>query len=158
MIVVSDTSPLHYLILIKREELLPQVYGRVVAPAVVIEELSRAEAPDSVRRWVAKRPAWLEIRTPQLVTPETSLLGSGEAAAISLAHEIGAKVVLIDERQGAKIARSEGLFVTGTLGVLEAGASRGLISLADSLAALEQTNFHRSATLFANLLRKYEPK
>lgn len=158
MIVVSDTSPLHYLILIEREWLLPQLYGRVVAPTAVIEELSHPQAPEPVRRWIATPPPWLETQTPSALKPETYLLGPGEAAAISLAQEIGAKVVLIDERQGAKLARSTGLLVTGTLGVLEGGATRGLVSLADSLAALERTNYHRSPTLFADLLRKHESK
>lgn len=156
MIVVSDTSPLLYLILIERAELLPALYGRVIAPSAVISELSRLEAPEAVQRWISRPPAWLEIQTPTAISAETLRLGAGEAAAISLAQEIGAQLVLIDERQGAKLARTQGLLATGTLGVLQAAANRQLISLADALAALEQTNFHRSPTLFADLLRQHD--
>jgi len=39
MIVVSDTSPLHYLVLIRCEHVLPRLFGRVLAPPGVITEL-----------------------------------------------------------------------------------------------------------------------
>ena len=44
MIVVSDTSPLNYLVLIEEVEVLPAVFGRVVVPPAVVEEL---QAPGS---------------------------------------------------------------------------------------------------------------
>ncbi len=140
MIVVSDASPLHNLILIQQEWLLPKLYDRVVAPTAVIDELSHPQTPELVLGWIEALPAWLETQTPSRLSPETVGLGPGEAAAISLAQQIGAKVVLIDERRGAQLAHASGLLVTGTLGVLETGASLGLVSLADSLSALERTN------------------
>jgi predicted nucleic acid-binding protein len=63
-----------------------------------------------------------------------------------------ADTLLIDERDGAKFAREHGLFVTGTLGVLQTAARRDLISLADALQALQNTNFRHSAALFDQLL------
>jgi predicted nucleic acid-binding protein len=57
-----------------------------------------------------------------------------------------------------QLALQEGLDVTGTLGVLILAKHRGLISLRESLRALEQTNFRRSATLFAQVLGKHESK
>lgn len=154
MIVVSDTSPLHYLILIDQDFLLPALFGRVLAAPAVVAELGRPEVPEKVRSWLAQPPAWLEIQAPSRVSSIVSRLGPGEAEAISLAREIGADLVLIDERQGARIARAEGLAVTGTLGVLQTGANRGLIALADVLAALSKTTFHRTPTLFEELLRQ----
>ena len=50
-------------------------------------------------------------------------------------------------------AREQGVFATGTLGVLQTAARRGLISLADALAALQGTSFRHSAALFEQLLR-----
>ena len=38
MIVISDTSPLNYLILIECIDVLPQLYGRVVIPEGVLAE------------------------------------------------------------------------------------------------------------------------
>jgi hypothetical protein len=48
VIVVADTSPLRYLILIEHEYVVPALYGRVLAPPAVMEELAREQAPDVV--------------------------------------------------------------------------------------------------------------
>lgn len=50
-VVVADTSPLNYLILIEATDVLPRLYGSVVVPRQVIAELTATEAPDSVRAW-----------------------------------------------------------------------------------------------------------
>lgn len=42
MIVVADTSPINYLVLIEQIGILPKMYGRVVIPHTVREELVRA--------------------------------------------------------------------------------------------------------------------
>jgi predicted nucleic acid-binding protein len=53
MIVISDTSPINYLILIECVNVLPELYGRVVIPEGVFEELQRLSTPQVVREWVA---------------------------------------------------------------------------------------------------------
>jgi predicted nucleic acid-binding protein len=63
MIVVSDTSPLCYLLLINLVDLLPQLYGQVVIPESVCSELLNSDAPEAVRSWMAQPPSWLEIQT-----------------------------------------------------------------------------------------------
>ena len=91
MIVVADTSPLNYLVLIGHIEVLPYFYQRVLIPPFVWEELQDANTPDMVRVWAARPPAWLEqhsLRNP----PDASLnfLDRGEREAITLALEVGA--------------------------------------------------------------------
>jgi predicted nucleic acid-binding protein len=54
MIVVSDTSPLNYLILIERVNVLPILFNRVVAPPAVVAELCHPEAPKVVADWASK--------------------------------------------------------------------------------------------------------
>jgi predicted nucleic acid-binding protein len=159
MIVVSDASPLHYLVLIEQESLLPLLFGRVVAPPAVVAELRRPESPQQVRDWLARRPAWLEIQAASRITASDMRLGAGEAEAeaISLAREIRADLVLLDDRQGVKMARAEGLVVTGTLAVLQAAANRGIIALVDALSALSRTSFHHSPALFDEILRGAQP-
>jgi hypothetical protein len=65
VIVVADTTPLQYLILIQCEHILPALYGRVVVPPAVIAELSRDETPQPVRDWLKSAPEWLEVRGPR---------------------------------------------------------------------------------------------
>jgi len=57
MIVVADTTPLHYLILIQHDDLLPRLFGRVLIPPAVLAELQHPETPDPVRQWFAQPPA-----------------------------------------------------------------------------------------------------
>ena len=59
MIVVADTSPLNYLIPINCDSLLPQLYGRIVVPSGVMQELGHRGAPAAVRVWLTKVPAWI---------------------------------------------------------------------------------------------------
>jgi predicted nucleic acid-binding protein len=153
MIVVCDTSPLNYLVLIERVEVLPAMFGRVVAPRAVIAELQHPGTPAPVREWAAGPPAWLEVRTPTSVDPGLRL-GRGEAEAISLARELRADAVLIDERKAFNVARQCGLFVTGTLGVLEIAAEKGLIVLREAIAALRQTSFRVSDEIVEEVLRR----
>ena len=152
MIVVSDTSPLNYLVLIEQVQVLPVLFGRVVVPPAVMAELQHAGAPAVVRAWAAGPPAWLEIQPPVRIDPSLGL-GTGETQAISLAQELHADAVLIDERRAATIARQAGLFVTGTLGVLEIAAERGLIDLVRAVAGLRQTTFRVSDQVLEGVLQ-----
>ena len=130
MIVVADASPLRYLVLIEHTHILPALYGRVLVPPVVIAELSRAQTPIIVRRWIASPPDWLQVHAPtrELAAVDESL-GSGELAAITLAEERSADALLIDERDGRREAQRRGLPVVGTLRVLADAAEHGLADL-----------------------------
>ena len=63
MLVVADTSPLNYLVLVGAVDVLRAMYGRVVVPTAAADELSVAAAPLAVRQWLAARPEWLEVRS-----------------------------------------------------------------------------------------------
>ncbi len=156
MIVISDTTPLHYLLLIGQEELLFRMFGKVIVPSAVYRELQRDRTPHLVRMWVANPPGWFEVRE---VTgdpgPATGSLGQGEWEAIALAQELKAELLLIDDREGRREARRRLLPVTGTLGVLDKGAERGLIDLPAVLAKLQQTNFYLPAEAVQSLLNQH---
>lgn len=153
MIVVSDTSPLNYLVLIQHVNVLPSLFGRVVAPPAVVAELRHPGAPAAVRAWAAAPPEWLEVRSPASIDPSQGL-GAGEAEAISLARELSADAVLIDERKALTVARQHGMFVTGTLGVLQIAAEKGLITLSEAILALRQTTFRASEKLLKEVLQR----
>ena len=63
MIVVADTGPLHYPILLDHAELLHRFYDEVVVPDVVAIELSSPSAPNAVRVWISHAPSWLSVVT-----------------------------------------------------------------------------------------------
>lgn len=63
-----------------------------------------------------------------------------------------AHLILIDDRKGAAVAVNKGFETTGTLGILDLAAKRGLIDLRDALDRLKRTNFrYRQAILDALL-------
>jgi predicted nucleic acid-binding protein len=158
MIVVSDTSPLNYLILLHADQHMPAVLGEVVAPPAVLEELRTWGASEPVRQWAANPPAWLRLIQPATIDASLSL-GAGESAAISLAVELRradpSVRLLIDEKAGRAAARRLGLPLLGTLTVLgEAGRMR-LIDLPEALSRLKQTSFHAKPELYDEVLRLY---
>lgn len=100
--IVSDTTPLNYLVLIKATDILPRLYERVVLPPAVRAELSAPEAPEPVREWISSNPAWLEVlRCSKAGDADLARLDTGEREAILLATELGASLLLMDERDGA---------------------------------------------------------
>src|SRR5215469_3608238 len=134
-IVISDTSPLRYLILLGLPDLLPALYKEVLIPEAVADELKQHSTPDSVRHWAAHRPAWLQV-VPLTARPANvalSDLDPGEHDAILLALHLKADLVLMDDREGVEEARRLGLSVTGTLGILDRAAEHGLIELAPAI-------------------------
>jgi hypothetical protein len=50
--IVADSRPLHYLILLKQIDLLRHFSGQVLVPEPVAGELSAAGAPAVVREWI----------------------------------------------------------------------------------------------------------
>jgi predicted nucleic acid-binding protein len=126
MLVVADTSPINYLVLLEQTAVLPALYTRVLLPPAVVRELRDAEAPEAVRAWTANLPTWCEVRRPALQegTEVLAHLGAGEREAIALAQELRADFLLIDEEDGRRVALSRALTVTGTRGVLERGRAR----------------------------------
>jgi predicted nucleic acid-binding protein len=77
------------------------------------------------------------------------VLGPGESEAISLALEIGAQWVILDERPARRLAQALGLPVIGTLGVLLASKRRGLLpAVRPCVDALVNFGFHISPGLY----------
>ena len=101
MVVVADTSPINYLVLIAQIDFLVVLYGRILIPPAVLAELRHPLAPKPVREWAAGAPALLEVVSPKrkLVLPK---LDEGETEAIALATGVHASALLIDERAGRR--------------------------------------------------------
>ena len=156
-VVVADTGPLNYLVLIEAIDLLPRLFEQVLVPVAVCDELNHTDAPASVRAFIAQKPAWLDVRP----NPDPAggvidaTLDDGERAAIALATSIGADLILMDDRAGVAVAYRHGLAVTGTIGVLDLAARRGLVDLATAFAKLKATNFRYPPGIMDALLAQH---
>ena len=138
-VVVSDTSPLHYLILCGAEALLLRLFRQVVIPPTVFRELQQPNTPPLVQQWARSLPAWAIVQAPKTLNLSLDV-DAGDLEAICLAREIKAAAVLMDDRAGRSAAIHCGLAVIGTIGLLEQAAARGLLDLPDTMDRLRQTN------------------
>ena len=152
MIVVADSSPLVALINIGHIDVLPGLFGQVIIPPQISAELGQLGRPQAVRDFIASPPDWLIERLPVAMQP-ISALHPGELAAISLAQELKADLLLIDDLRGRKAAQDRHIPFTGTIGVLELAADRGLLSLQGAFARLKDTDFWISPQLLDERLK-----
>lgn len=154
-VVVSDTSPIRYLVLIGQSDLLRNLYSRILIPQAVHSELQKPHTPDEVRAWVEGAAPWVEV-IPADQSPSESVvtasLDAGERAAIALALDREADLLLMDERAGVEEARRLGLTAIGTVGILARGAERGFIDLPGALQRLRRTNFRIRPEILEQLL------
>ena len=126
-IVVSDTSPIRALHFLAQTVLLQQLFGTVIVPPIVADELAHSRTPYGPIHVV--RIPFIEIRAPldqQRVLQYAAALDAGEAQAIVLAVELGA-TLLIDEIDGRAAAAAAGVPFIGVLGVLARAKREGLI-------------------------------
>jgi predicted nucleic acid-binding protein len=157
LLVVADTSPIRYLVQIDQIELLARLFQKILIPSIVADELRHPSAPAAVRAWIKAPPAWLDVVTaPESNDPALNTLDPGEKAALALGASQRADLILIDERKAAAVALKKGFETTGTLGVLDLAARRGLIDLKTVLDRLKGTNFRYRQAILDALLRQQE--
>ena len=156
MIIIADTTPLHYLIEIDEQDLLKALFGQVILPQGVTEELLHPKAPPKIKDWMQNLPDWIEVRTADttLFQPQKKI-GKGERQAIALAIEMKADAVLADDRGAVLEARRVNVQTIQTLGILEAGAKRNLLELEEALARLQQTSFYVLPEIIEALLERH---
>jgi len=153
MIVLCDSSPLHYLILIGQEHLFTRLFGKLIIPPNVKLELQQIQTPEMVRQFIQILPAWIEILAAQHVELDPQL-GPGETEVIILAPALCADLVLLDDRRARNAAIARGLNVVGTLGILDYAAAKKYVNLPEALANIRLTNFHVSERVLIELLNQ----
>ncbi|MGG6237498.1 DUF3368 domain-containing protein [Nodosilinea sp. AN01ver1] len=124
---ISNTSPLLYLYRIQALNWLPQLFDDIWIPSAVALELAAGQKQGyDVPR--PKRYPWLRVVEPGVTSLDWQALdlGLGEIAAMSLALEHPAKIVLLDDMLARQAAQSAGLRVWGTLKILLEAKSQGL--------------------------------
>ena len=156
-VVVSDTSPVCYLIITDVVEYLPRLFTEVLVPPAVIEELDSDGSPARVQQWVASPPAWLKIVAPKKAQDSLGL-DLGETQAIWLGEERGIKSILIDERKGTRVARERGFRIAGTLAVIERFAERGWISFEEVITRLRLTTFRYNEQMIIDIRERLKAK
>lgn len=152
-LVVSDTSPLLNLALIDRLDLLRAQFSEIDVPQQVWDELTEGEdGLESLRELRDdNRLNIVEVERSDLFVEVSHELDRGETAAICYAVEHHADLVLLDERDGRRVARRHDLDVTGVIGILLRGARAGNVDIGSELDALREAGFWISDDLYSRV-------
>lgn len=124
MIVVSDTTPLISLLKIERLDLLEKLFGNVLIPQAVYEELTVDER-FKLEAEQLKQKEFITVRAVKNLDSVSILkratgLDQGESEAIVLTDEVKAELLLMDEAKGRAVSNEMGFRIMGTIGVLMA--------------------------------------
>ena len=149
--VVSNTTPLISLVGIGMLDLLPQLYGQISVADAVRDEY---QAGRSANEPDLDTLPWLIVRQVAVESALVALLDVGEAATITLATAQQARVVVLDEAHGRRVAQRRGLAIIGTLGVLLRAKQAGLIPIvAPLIDEMRAQGRYISPALRAQVLR-----
>lgn len=157
MTIVSDTSPITNLAAIARLDLLQRIYGGIVIPKSVYDELTGVGYPVPGTLEV-QTLSWISVQSvgnQEQVTKFRQTVDLGEAEAIALSLELGVDRLLIDDAAGRAIALGLGLKITGVLGVLLIAKQRGFISAVKPLVdeLMHRAGFRVGDLLYQSVLR-----
>ena len=147
MTVVSNSSPLIALEQLGLLGILEQIFGTVLAPPAVVREVAPTV---TLPQWITEQTLSQAIGSQIL----SASLGAGESEALSLALELKASLLILDERPARRLAGALGIPIMGTLGLLLKAKSLGLIpELKPQLEALLKHDFRVSSTLYEQVLK-----
>lgn len=129
MIVVSDTTAISSLIFINQINILSKLFGEILIPNEVYLELKQGDFKIDIDEIISQKK-FINVQYVQdreAVNKLLTQLDIGEAAAIILAKEKHAKLLIMDERKGYAIASNYGLNCIDTLGILIEAYKQDLI-------------------------------
>lgn len=119
MIILNSSPVIHLTAALGDLELLPSLYGRVLVPREVHQELEAGVHLDAAAPRLRAIPGIEIVTLPGAVSPLLSgELDLGEAAVIQLALDLPTATVVLDDLKARRVARRSGIPVTGSLGLL----------------------------------------
>ena len=154
--VICNTSPLQYLYQADVLELLPALVGQVFVPEAVVAELKEGRRRN-VRLPVLEDLSWLIVRPvrDQTLLPLVTHLGEGEKEVLALGLETQDALLLLDDRDARRYARSLELEISGTLGILLLAKERGILdAIRPVLDRLQALRFRLNARTCQMVLKQ----
>lgn len=154
--IIADSSPLIILLKSDLEHILPGLFDEIIVPEAVWQEVLSGKENDTAQR---KLPllSWI-TRTPAASLNESVKnynLGKGETEALSLALEISASGVILDDFAARKCARNLHIPFVGTGGLLISAKQRKLIpSVSESLEKVQREGLWLSDIIVKMLKEK----
>ena len=146
MIVISDTTPIITLMKLDRLELLRDIFAEITIPEAVYAELTNdlrfLKETETIRHADYIHVAAALDRHEVNRVMEAERLDRGESEAILLAKRLNADILLMDEARGRSAAKSMGISITGTIGVLLSAYQRELLTKADIADCIQKLQYY----------------
>ncbi len=147
--VVSNTTPILSFIKLNRLDILRTIYKEITIPEAVYKELEEGRHKYYLN---ISKENWIKISkvsNKNLVEKFEEILDAGEAEAITLALELKANLLLMDEKLGRRIAEEQGLKISGTIGILLKAKEEGIISEVKPLIyeLIKKGNYYKKSFL-----------
>ena len=159
MIVVSDTTPLITLMKVEKLDLLHDLFGEVLIPEAVYDEVTKNETfkdeADLIKNSSFIQKVVVKNHDHVLLLQRATGLDRGESEAIVYADEVKAELLLMDEAAGRKVAMNMNLTTTGSIGILLQAFKTGRMSAKeteDTLNKIRESKRHISETLIQDAL------
>ena len=148
--IISNSTPLIILSKIGELEILKNLYGEIIIPRAVFEEVT-------IKSDAIKNFSWIKILEMQDKSNRKiyqAKLHNGEVEVMMLAKEISADLLIIDDNAAKKFAKFLGFTVTGTLGILLKAKSEKIISeVKPILEKMQAENFYISDEIIKLVLK-----
>ena len=146
MIVVSDTTPLISLLKISRLDLLEKLFGEVLIPSAVFNELTTDERFQLEANQIRQEKFIVvkEVNNLESVSilKRATGLDQGESEAIVLTDELNAELLLMDEAKGRNVSSQMGLQIMGTIGILMAAYEEHELTSNECIDGLKRAGRH----------------
>lgn len=154
-VVIVDTSPIYYLHRLGCLEILKKIYGRIIIPRAVLNEIGAGKiAGEDVP--VIEAYDWISVKDvniPAFIKMITDL-GQGEAEALALACVEKEPLLIIDDALARRIAKLHELRFTGTAGVLlKAKSDNHIIEIKPLMCKLKDAGFYLTDNLLSDILK-----
>jgi uncharacterized protein len=153
--VISNTSPLQYLFQTELLDLLPAIYGTIVVPGGVVDELAEGRARGVALADPMTLP-WVRVHR----VADTALLriaadlDRGEREVLAVAQQSTDALAILDDALARRYARLLRIPWTGPLGILLTAKATGrLARVSPVLDRLEDLRFRIDAETRASVLR-----
>ena len=125
MKVVNDTSPLIAFNALGKVHLLKRLFGEIIIPKGVYEELKQEEKELSIEKWILVK----ELKNRDVFRALRSSLDCDVSEAIAFYLENGMDLLIIDDKEARKVSRGIDINIIGTVGILILAKKEGLLSL-----------------------------
>ncbi|MEK6859864.1 MAG: DUF3368 domain-containing protein [Nanoarchaeota archaeon] len=151
--IVTNTSSLIFIGKLKLLDLLKNVFGRVLVPHEVVEELLKKDSSEIL---YLKNELGNFLKEVEVKKLQNFSLGKGENAALSLCIEKNINFFLSDDKKARSYARSMKLETIGVLGIILENLNKNKINKKDARLLIDnliKNGYYMTSGLYSEIIK-----